>query len=692
MRLRAVRIENFRGIELFEATDLRDLVVIAGPNGCGKTGVLDGIRLLKSCYGGYAINEWQMWFGEFQIDITRSEGMLRLFRNRGLELRITAEIELSDTDRAYLQEHVEDALRAILWQARLGRNILGWRQAVSATEINEHGEEVERVVQEGAAQVRDELGAEFHQAGLTITTAGQIQVMPEPVLELVFQTYNPHELGVIDYHSSSRVYEREALGNVNLNLDQITQQRRQQSLYNWREKYKNVKTELAASFVMNIIASKSANSSVPDLNTTLTELFHTFFPGKEYRGPVPQPDGSLAFPVHLESGEQHDIDELSSGEKELLYGYLRLRNSAPRSSVILLDEPELHLNPRLLQGLPDFYHANLGRALNNQLWLVTHSDSILRQVVGNPHYSAFHMSTPQTRTQGSDIQNQAAAVTANSELDQAVLDIVGDLAAYKPRAKVVILEGGGDTEFDVEIVSRLFPVWGQSVNLVPGGSKRRVRDLYEILETATQRAGLSERFFAIVDRDREPRNLPLQGNVYSWDRYHIENYLLENDYLAAACRSVLGARSSLEGTVLDQALLMCAKSLIDALVLERLQAEVNDSLITAVLVKASPNTRSPAQDLVPSIASSLRRLNEVGGKYSETFLETRQTEIRGTLETSLSNGEWRHEFPGRLIIKRFVGEYMQGVNYEAFRNILIDKMVDAGYQPPGMKEVIEKIA
>jgi AAA domain, putative AbiEii toxin, Type IV TA system len=446
-------------------------------------------------------------------------------------------------------------------------------------------------------------------------------------------------------------------------------------------------------YVLGIIAEQSGAPTLPDLNTTLAELFHTFFPGKEYRGPVPQPDGSLTFPVYLESGGQHDIDELSSGEKELLYGYLRLRNSAPRSSVILLDEPELHLNPRLLQGLPDFYHANLGRALNNQLWLVTHSDSILRQVVGNPnYYSAFHMSAPQLRNpQQEGEQNQAALVTANSELHQAVLDIVGDLAAYKPRAKVVILEGGGDTESDVEIVSRLFPVWAQSVNLVPGGSKRRVMDLYEILETATLRAGLSERFFAIVDRDREPEDLPLQGNVYRWDRYHIENYFLENEHLAAACSSVLGVRSSFEGAILDQALLACARSLVDTLVLERLQAEVNDSLVNAIRVKASPDTRNPARDLMPSIGGSLRRLSEVENKYSETFLDTRQAQIRSTLDIALTNGEWRREFPGRLILKRFVGQHVQGVNYEIFRNIVLDKMVDAGYQPSGMMEVIARI-
>ena len=109
---------------------------------------------------------------------------------------------------------------------------------------------------------------------------------------------------------------------------------------------------------------------------TLQSLFAAFFPGKKFFGPVPTNDGNLEFPVQIgEDGPQHDINDLSSGEKEILFGYLRLSNSAPKHSVILLDEPELHLNPALIRGLPQFYHEHVGKALNNQLWLVTHSDA-----------------------------------------------------------------------------------------------------------------------------------------------------------------------------------------------------------------------------------------------------------------------------------------------------------------------------
>ena len=693
MRIRSLRIENFRGIQRFDVEDLGDLVVIAGPNGCGKTCVLDAIRLAKSVYGGYVANEWQNWFGEFQVNIAQPDAVLNLFRNRDRSLSVSAEVELSELEAQFIFDNAEEILRPIIWEQVIGRRVTLSRMAVSAAEFSEHGPTVSTRVQSEAQQLRADVANRVRRLTLTISTEPQITIEPDLVMKTIFQTYLPDDIGVIDYHSSSRVYEREAVAQVNLDLGNATEQRRQQLLYNWRDKYRNVKTELATNYVTGIIARASGNSTVPDINDTLTELFRIFFPGKQYLGPVPQADGRLLFPVRLDSGAEHDIDELSSGEKELLYGYLRLRNSAPRNSVILLDEPELHLNPTLQQGLPDFYHIHLGRALGNQLWLVTHSDTILRQAVGNPNYSVFHISPAVSLSADSaEANNQVTTVTVGDELEQAVISIVGDLAAYKPRAKVVIVEGGGDIEFDVEMISRLFPAFAKSVNIVPGGSKRRVRDLYEILNETKDRAGLSERFFAIVDRDREVDNPTLEGKVHQWDRYHIENYILESEHVQSASAAILSGRTALAEDEVEPALKECARELLNRLVLERLQEEVNDQMIGAVSIGANPATLSPAIDILPSIAGSLRRMTELADGFSANFLAQREAEIRATLEAALENDDWRSEFPGRLVLKRFVDQHINGVSYEAFRYLVIDKMVDAGYQPPGMLTVIDTIS
>jgi hypothetical protein len=212
-----------------------------------------------------------------------------------------------------------------------------------------------------------------HELRVSVDSNGNLQLNPCLPAQIVFQAYEPDNLGVIEYHSASRAYVRQDVGGINLDARQFQEQRRQHGLYNWQAKYQNIKTELASAYVRGLIASSAGGEPAAhdNLNETLTDLFNTFFPEKKYLGARALPDGNLEFPVRLASGRTHDIDELSSGEKEILYGYLRLRNSIPRGSIILLDEPELHLNPSLLQGFAAFYHRHLGVAQGNQIWMVT---------------------------------------------------------------------------------------------------------------------------------------------------------------------------------------------------------------------------------------------------------------------------------------------------------------------------------
>ncbi|MEH2331263.1 AAA family ATPase [Nostoc sp.] len=477
MRIYSLEIKNFRAITGLKLTDLKEVVVIAGPNGCGKSCVLDAIRLLKSFYGGYQQNESQQWFKEFQIH--RQEDILSLFQDKNQPLEVAVEIWLSPEEKNYLLnetnklllDNAKSLLQNQIWQ---GISLQHWQGGFT----NVESLAMEQRTRETVPSLIKDLNQTSHVGRIIIQPDSNIYIAQSQILELVFGNYKPQHIGIIDYHGAGRNYAREKISAINLSLESNEQQLRQHTLYNYTNKYLNLKAEMASGYIRQLIAKEigTIGSESDTLTNTLKELFTTFFPGKEFLGVQAGADGELLFPVRTTSGAIHDINELSSGEKEVLYGYLRLRNTAPRNSVLLMDEPELHLNPRLISGLASFYHKHLGKPLGNQLWLVTHSDTLIREAVERDDFRVFHIQPPSNL----DSKNQATVVKADEDVERIIIDLVGDLAAYRPGAKIVIFEGGGNTEFDRWMVSQLFPKFSDAVNFISGGNKRRVADLYEV--------------------------------------------------------------------------------------------------------------------------------------------------------------------------------------------------------------------
>lgn len=431
MRIKRVHIENFRGVRLTVLPDLEDLVVLAGQNGSGKSCVLDAIRLIKSVYGGYQQNEFHQWFGEFQINFSNDPAAFTsLFNDQTKPLVIEIDIEIHPDERSYLKRNAESLITAQAWRAVVPE-LYGWRSLNAAPFTAQYRSREPEVKAQAAKDMEiflQEIDLSQITAKVFIKPSSQPQFNPSKVLELIFSIFDLEHFGIIDYHGPHRLYGREVINSINVNLDAIEEQKKQSTLYNYNAKYGNVKSEMAALYVREALSEKagvplSARNSTTDV---LKELFATFFPEKEFLGPQPTASGNLRFPVRVGGRETHDLDELSSGEKEILYGYLRLRTSAPKNSVILLDEPELHLNPRLTRNLPDFYHRHLAKALGNQVWLITHSDAILRESVGKPGISVFHITPSAYAT---DSASQATVIQADQDLERAVIDLVGDLAA-----------------------------------------------------------------------------------------------------------------------------------------------------------------------------------------------------------------------------------------------------------------------
>lgn len=690
MKIKNLKIENFRGIKKVVLEDLKDVIVIAGPNGSGKSTIYDAIRFIKSVYGGYNDNEMDLWFNEFQIDLARkNESLKSLFRDSGKDLKIKIEITLSDEEKKYIKENGVNLLRPKVISQFLSEVY----EYDPYTSIARNHRKKKRVVEREIETEKKELLANIENdvfiGELQFSPDLKLTITPNPVLECVFSSYLPKDIGVIDYNSAYRSYNRERIGGINLDAAVVDQRMSQHALYNYAGKYTNIKSEMASTYIKDLIKEKKGIAiSGNSLIDTIKELFRSFFPGKEFLGPIPNVDGNLEFPIRLSTGEIHDIDELSSGEKEIVYGYLRLKNDTPHNSVLLLDEPELHLNPRLIQGLPEFYRKNLGEAMENQIWLVTHSDALLRETIGQLNYSTYHM-----KFADSTDENQIKKVDVTADLESAVIDLVGDLATYHPGAKVVILEGGGDSEFDLAMITSLFPKFINSVNAISGGSKNRITDLHKILSDVADKSMLPMSFFGIVDWDTEGSIKPESTQLFKWNVYHIENYLLEEKYILSAMQELSISDKTATWTIekVTEELKKSAESSLGSLVLHKLTTEINNAMVGKISIGADPNRKSYATDLYKSLESAKERINKLSGELTESEILKKEENYRSQYKLALKTNAWRTEFKGRDILHRFVSNNIPGVKYETFRNVVINKMKSEGFQPSGMKKIIDAI-
>jgi hypothetical protein len=282
---------------------------------------------------------------------------------------------------------------------------------------------------------------------------------------------------------------------------------------------------------------------------------------------------------------------------------------------------------------------------------------------------------------------QASPLLAKEGLQRAVIDLVGDLAAYRPDAKLVIFEGE-NSEFDQRMTAALFPSLQQKVNTVSAGNKQRVRGLHDILSVALDRGQVPMQIFSIVDSDAEEIN-PVQDRSFAWDAYHIENYLLEPSFILKIVRDLGSSSFSTEEEVYE-ALRECAKETMPSLVRHHLASTVHAELVKAIQTTTDPKSPQVAPVLANVIERSIARISKMAeGTFSLSNLVEKEATLNADFEKSLAADTWRRRFRGRDILSRFAGRIGK-TTYEVFRDLIVANMRDSRYEPPGMRNVIDK--
>ena len=691
MKISQLTVENIRGINLAVLDNLTDVVAIAGANGCGKSCLLDCVRLFKSQYGSYYANEQQMWWQEKSLNIDDRASAIQVLRQKNRNGRIVASIKLEDTEKAYIladDQHRTERLALLELfpglRPHYAEGLWNWRSVPELVRYESQVMEHTRTMQ---ADIRSELALDRVQGEVTIHRNGALSIKPNRALTYIFSTFEPDHLGVIDFHAADRSYTYEQVSNVNIRFSQKDDQWKNSAMYNLAQKYSNVKSALATESIRNMIAEKAGarQGAGAELTSTLQSIFGELIPGKRFDGPIPTSTGELEFPVYT-AGTSHDLNDLSSGEKEVVFGYLRTRARAARNSVIIVDEPELHLNPAMIRGLPALYQNHIGSALNNQIWLVTHSDVFLRAAFYDSDMELFHMAVA-SREPGT---NQITRISQRSEFDRVCIDLIGDIANYRPDQPVLIVEG--QQQFDILVLHRLFAEMLKGVNLLEAGGKDQVVQRQKSLRDLARKSGQSKTIISITDSDGERTSDESQGQ-FQWPAYHIENYLIAPKYIGLAVDSITAnppgtTTMHYVNELVRDSRNQAASEIGRRSLVRRMKSRLNRHL--------QLNPGPGGQELS---ASDLRQqLEDCRAAINEEFTTATAD---GTLERELErqqkeivNLQKQHAtpdmLPGRAVLRKIAERATPNGDYETLRNSILNEMARDGFQPPAMKAVLER--
>lgn len=525
MHITNLRIKNFRGLEFIEFSPRTGMNVIVGPNAVGKTSVLEAIRLTKALLAPRypdevgqvlislgATTQHRVYFGESQIDFSALAGV------PSMPLEIALEIALSHAELAILASS-ELGLAQALVRSRLGQERTGTQLDLIQFMSSKQGQEQLKGAQSEIHSYIDGLRISRKLSlTLTIEVSGRtLQINSKDTnAQSIIQTLEgacPPANALVTYFPADRALPS---GEVNIQIGSADMQQQVYShLAQPASKYNRLKQTIVNSFILGMNSRKA-------LEETFNAIFGQLLPGKKLEAIEQKATGNLSVLIRdLKSGRVFDIDNMSSGEKGLILTFLLLKNGAADGGLVLLDEPELHLNPAVCSRLVPFLHSQIIEPLHLQLFVCTHSAEILSSALHKDDCSVFHLRTSLDVTPV-DRKDKAELFEILRRLGLSSMDVVSWQGT-------IFVEG----DDDIELLSLGFPDLLSTYQIKQLGGRAEIEKDIQRLQAAEKTGDIKRLNVFIFDNDSKPSTLESTQFIRTlqWDRYSIESYLLDENLL-----------------------------------------------------------------------------------------------------------------------------------------------------------------
>lgn len=339
MKVQSVQLKyfkKFRSSPEFDFTDpetglARDMIILVGMNGAGKTSLLQAIAATLGTATGRLQKISDLEWTGFNYELLSS--------NWGSnESEVTVKVQFSSPELQAVRNLQQKLLE-------MGRNVVSAAQNHIVT-LNW----VKGLVQaESDAELLQFRGREY---------AKQLRRSEG------FQVFE--QVGTILWYTEQRTSTSLTTEDPERKLE-ITEDLLRDRLSKWRLFHQDFES----------VKIHSSRQGQKDLYAEIERAYKTVFPERSFEGPVLREnvDDILSEPWFYlyDSRNQYEISEMSGGERAVFPMLMDFASWNIHNSIILIDEIELHLHPPMQQA---FLRALPKLGNNNQFIITTHSDYI----------------------------------------------------------------------------------------------------------------------------------------------------------------------------------------------------------------------------------------------------------------------------------------------------------------------------
>jgi predicted ATPase len=514
MKLKQLRIKNFRGLSDIDVKFDRDVSVIVGPNAIGKTSILEAIRLTKALLAPRYTAEPQLTLADMGAFVVDRIVYRSLAGDTSQPLEIKLQFELSEDEIVALENDIQSL--AVLHT----RNVSGIQSGLPDFAIAQFlsSPQGRAIVARSTAEVTGRVSElrKTNRISLALTIDPTVaapqgaDLFAHEFVIALEKRLSPSK-AYFAYFPADRAMPS---GEVGIQLGSADAQAQLHShIAQPATKYNRLK---------NVIVGQtlSGDAERKALTADFEIIFDELLVGKKLVGLEVSDRGPLTVLIQdVDTKKIYDIDRMSSGEKGLILQFLLMRRSLTEGGLILLDEPELHLNPLICKRLVSFIVRNIVEPGKAQALICTHSPEVLADAFDRIGCRLFHLRS------GTDLSR------IYKEDKEQIFDALKRLGATT--ADVLFSRGTIFVEgpHDADILEQGFSsrISGYKIKQLRG--RKEIEKEIQTLQDAERAGKLKDPQILLFDRDRQALQIPSSNlvKVHQWERYCLENFLLDPD-------------------------------------------------------------------------------------------------------------------------------------------------------------------